>query len=120
LSQNRKRRSTPNLELESPYGDQRKNYRKVFIKKEKNYISFRRNQDNLEGKIVNVINKMINGKNCAKDILHIVDKMGRLSGREMMSKYIVGGYETIVKLVLDENEKLGKQDKTEKEKDEPG
>ena len=58
----------------------------------------------LEGKIVNVINKMINGKGCVKEILHVVERMGRLGWKEMSNRYIVSGFETIVKLVIEKNE----------------
>ena len=92
------------MDLTSPYVEQRKSYRKAFIRKDRDYIPFRRNQDALEGKIVNIINKLVHGKTCCKDIAHLTEKMGKLSTKELLSRHIVSGFAVITRIIIETSE----------------
>lgn len=45
-----------------------------------------------------LINKLSSGKHCAKDFESFIEKMQRISVKDMMNKYVVAGIRTIVKL----------------------
>ena len=54
---------------------------------------------------MNIINKLVNGKVCVKEIFHLTEKMGRLSPKELLNKYIISGFSVITKLVMEAKEK---------------
>jgi hypothetical protein len=62
----RKATSKP-CELQSPYSDVRKSYRKHH-RREIVSIPYRKCHDAFEGRVVTIINKLQSGKNCQKDL----------------------------------------------------
>lgn len=46
---------------------------------------------------------MINGRNCHKDIESLIEKISKISQKDMMNKYILGGIRTIIAMANDRN-----------------
>ena len=44
------------------------------------------------------MNKIEDRKNCFRDFESLVERIQKISGREMMNKYIISGISTIVRL----------------------
>lgn len=75
----------------------RKSYRKNH-KKEIVSIPYRKCHDAFEGRIVTIINKIESGKNWSRDLEGLIDKIQRISARDMTNRYIIAGIKTISKL----------------------
>ncbi len=81
----------------SPYSEIRKSYRKMH-KRDIISIPYRKCHDAFEGRIVTIINKIESGKNCLRDFESLIEKMQRITGKDMMNRFIIGGIKTILKL----------------------
>lgn len=79
----------------SPYTEFRKSYRKVH-KREIVSIPYRKCHDALEGRIVAILNKLENGKNCLRDFDGLVEKMNKITSKDLKNRYIVSGIKTII------------------------
>lgn len=89
----------------SPYSEIRKSYRKM-SKKEILSVPYRKCHDAMEGRIVTLMNKLGNGKNCAKDFENLIEKMGKISGRDMVNRYVIAGIRSVINMT-EENNQLG-------------
>jgi hypothetical protein len=66
-------------------------------------VPYRKCHDALEGRIVAIMNKMVGGRNCQKDFEGLVEKMARITQKDMRNRFIVGGIRSIVTLAGDRN-----------------
>lgn len=86
----------------SPYSEVRKSYRKV-SKREILSVPYRKCHDAMEGRIVTLINKIANGKNCAKDFENLAEKMARIGSRDMANRHVIAGIRTVIGMTEDGN-----------------
>ena len=75
-------------------------------KKEILSVPYRKCHDAMEGRIVTLMNKLGNGKNCAKDFENLIEKMGKISGRDMVNRYVIAGIRSVINMT-EENNQLG-------------
>lgn len=64
-----------------------------------NFIPYRKCQSSLEERIVGVINKIVGGKECEKEVRSLVEKVKKVHVRELLNKFVISGICTIEKLV---------------------
>lgn len=67
-------------------------------------MPYRKCHDAMEGRIVTVINKITNGKNCAKDFENLVDKMAKITAKDMANRYVIAGIRTIISMTEEGNQ----------------
>jgi hypothetical protein len=84
----------------SPYSEMRKSYRKLH-KREIVSIPYRKCHDALEGRIVTILNKLENGKNCLRDFEGLIEKMGRIASKDLRNRFIISGIRTILAVSLE-------------------
>ena len=58
----------------------------------------------MEGRIVTVINKITNGKNCAKDFENLVDRVAKITAKDMANRYVIAGIRTIIGMTEEGNQ----------------
>lgn len=61
-------------------------------------IPYRKCHDAFEGRIVSIINKLEAGKNCQRDLETLIERIQRITPKDMMNRYIIAGISTLVKL----------------------
>lgn len=86
-------------EQPSPYSEFRKSYRKQH-KREIVSVPYRKCHDALEGRIVTIMNKIEGGKNCLKDFESLVEKMGRISAKDLLNRFVVSGIKVVIAIAL--------------------
>lgn len=86
-------------EQPSPYSEFRKSYRKQH-KREIVSVPYRKCHDALEGRIVTIMNKIEGGKNCLKDFESLVEKLGRISTKDLLNRFVVSGIKIIIAIAL--------------------
>lgn len=96
------RKSFRSREMISPYSQNPKSYRKAH-KKELDSIPYRKCYDNFEARIVLILNKLHDGKNSQKDLELLVEKMQKISPKELLNRYIISGIVAIIRLASDQN-----------------
>lgn len=86
-------------EQPSPYSEFRKSYRKQH-KREIVSVPYRKCHDALEGRIVTIMNKIEGGKNCLKDFESLVEKLGRISAKDLLNRFVISGVKIVIAVAL--------------------
>ena len=63
-------------------------------------MPYRKCHDALEGRIVTIMNKIDGGKNCLKDFESLVEKIGRISSKDLLNRFVVSGIKIIIAIAL--------------------
>jgi hypothetical protein len=53
----------------------------------------------LEGRIVDLLNKMKDGKDCKTELSRVVSKAGRIKPKDIMNRYVLSGLITASKII---------------------
>ena len=84
-------------EQPSPYAAIRKNYRKN-QRKELTSIPYRKCHEAFEGRIIGLLNKIEAGKNCAREIDGLAERLQRAGSRELLNRHVVAGVKVLLRL----------------------
>jgi hypothetical protein len=64
-------------------------------------VPYRKCHDALEGRVVGILNKIVSGRNCQKDLEALADRLPRMARRDTHNRYIVAGIASVIAMAKD-------------------
>lgn len=64
---------------------------------------YRKCHDALQGRIVSILNKLQNGKNCLRDFDGLIQKMNKISNKDLLNRFIISGIKAIINIGYEKN-----------------